>query len=633
MKTVRNSFSTRLSLNIMLIVNLFFILSILIVAYSSDKIISQEARSAASNLLKANITEIEKGLEGIEKEVELISYEVKSNISNPKVMYDITRGFLIGDTTVVGSAVAFKSGYYDGVHFYSPYSFRDEKGEIQSTQLGNMSYDYFFLDWYQIPSLLGKPVWSEPYFDEGGGGRLMSTYSYPVKDESGEVVAIVTADISLQDIARRISEIKPYEHSMTLLMSRNGSFLSNLGDRSMEGETLFSFVIGQGDEDLFEICKHVVAGESGIEEFGKGAKKSFAVYGPLDNGWKACTICQYRDVSAQNARMSLILIIVALVGILVIFILCYFTIDRLTQPLTQFSDSARSIAHGNFETPLPEIRSEDEIRQLKDSFEYMQSSLTQYIDDLKRTTAANERMESELNIARQIQQDMLPHDFPHNDKIDINALLVPAKEVGGDLYDCFIKDNNLCFAIGDVSGKGVPAALVMAITKSATRFSSGLGLPMDRIMGQINNFVAAGNAMGMFVTMFIGKINLDTLELKYVNGGHNPIVIIDPDGTPRFNRVKPNLAIGLFEDFPYEMGTIQLSHGTRLLLYTDGVTEAEREDKEQYGEERLLEWCRRAVKESHHIQDAAECLFADVQKFTGNADQNDDITILTIKIG
>ena len=207
----------------------------------------------------------------------------------------------------------------------------------------------------------------------------------------------------------------------------------------------------------------------------------------------------------------------------------------------------------------------------------------------------------------------------------------PAKEVGGDLYDFFLdNDKILYFAVGDVSGKGVPASLLMAITRASFRFIAKMGLPMNEVVSKMNNALAESNANGMFVTLFVGKINLETGEFDYCNAGHNPIVIISPDGKAGFMKVKPNLAAGLFPNFPYEEESCTLEHGSRLVIYTDGVTEAERADSSQFGDARLIEWSEKRYTLFSDSGEACEDLYSTVKQFTDGNEQNDDITIMTI---
>jgi sigma-B regulation protein RsbU (phosphoserine phosphatase) len=260
----------------------------------------------------------------------------------------------------------------------------------------------------------------------------------------------------------------------------------------------------------------------------------------------------------------------------------------------------------------------------------MQNSITDYIHELKTTTAANERMESELNVARNIQLGMLSRDFPDN----LHAMLVPAKEVGGDLYDFVQRDRKLYFAVGDVSGKGVPASLMMAITRAALRFVSSIDQPINSIVSRINNSVTDSNSNNMFVTLFVGRIDLDSGHMEFCNAGHNPIIIIPPAGKPYFLKAKPNLAIGLYEDFPYEAESIDLAPRTRIVAYTDGINEAERTDKTLYGNDRLLAWADSAKARDLSLseKDIVDDLYASVKDFVGDNQQNDDITILSLSL-
>ncbi len=239
-------------------------------------------------------------------------------------------------------------------------------------------------------------------------------------------------------------------------------------------------------------------------------------------------------------------------------------------------------------------------------------------------------MESELNVARNIQMGMLNRNYPDN----LHAMLVPAKEVGGDLYDFVLRDRSLYFAVGDVSGKGVPASLMMAITRAALRFVASIDQPINTIVSRINNSVTDSNSNNMFVTLFVGRINLDNGHMEYCNAGHNPIIIIPPHAGPYFLKAKANLAIGIFEDFPYEAETIDIAPGTRIIAYTDGINEAERADKSLFGNQRLLDWAStpKARDRSLSEKDIVEDLYATVKEFVGDNPQNDDITILSFSL-
>jgi sigma-B regulation protein RsbU (phosphoserine phosphatase) len=333
------------------------------------------------------------------------------------------------------------------------------------------------------------------------------------------------------------------------------------------------------------------------------------------------------ETNPAHWRVILDLIIFSIFGILVLFFFCRRMIRHMTRPITELSVSAMNMAKGNFKAKLPRIDSKDEMRRLHDSFLYMQNSITDYISQLKMTKSDNERMESELNVARTIQMGMLNTNFPPQ----LHAMLQPAKEVGGDLYDFILKDDVLHVAVGDVSGKGVPASLVMSITRAMLHFVATLDLPLHESVSRINNSIADSNSNEMFVTLFVARIDLKTLHMDYCNAGHNPIVVVPPQGEPYFLAAKSNLAAGLFEDFPYVSESFNLEPGTRLVAYTDGVTEAENDALELYGEGRLMETVKQLDAESGE-QAVVEQLFRSVQSFTAGHPQSDDITIMSIKI-
>jgi sigma-B regulation protein RsbU (phosphoserine phosphatase) len=282
----------------------------------------------------------------------------------------------------------------------------------------------------------------------------------------------------------------------------------------------------------------------------------------------------------------------------------------------------------------------------------MRTSLKEHIEKQKDM----DRIESELDFAKDIQLGFLPmteeEENSGDDLHELTPFLRPAKEVGGDLYDFFkLDDGRLCVIVGDVSGKGVAASLVMAITRVMLRFVVGMGLPLDETLYRLNNSFSESNEMGMFVTLFVARLDLKTGHMDYCNAGHNPILIIPPDGEPYFLHCKANIAIGLIGDFAYEAEQIDLKHGTRLVAYTDGVTEAEKADQSQFGEDRLMAWAKELTplnsglvegsKDRTVEQDTSdsnteiavvESLYDSVKAFTDGNSQNDDITIVSLKL-
>lgn len=334
----------------------------------------------------------------------------------------------------------------------------------------------------------------------------------------------------------------------------------------------------------------------------------------------------------DSPLMHLVMMVIGLASLAAIFFACRAVIHHMTRPISDLSNAVLKMANGNLKAMLPEIKSKDEMRRLHDSFQTMQHSLIDYIEELKTSTAINERIKSDLDLARNIQKGMLLKEFPPF----MYAMLHPARMVGGDLYDFTLKGDQFYFAIGDVSGKGVAASLVMAITRVMLRFVVGMGLPLNETLRRMNDEFSATNETGMFVTLFVARLDLKTGHMDYCNAGHNPILIIPPDGEPYYLHCKANIAMGLFGDFAYEAGQIELKQGARIIAYTDGVTEAEKADQSQFGEERLMAWAKNLVetspKTSPQEKNVVENLYASVKAFTEGNTQNDDITIVSLQV-
>lgn len=628
--SIRKNFASRLSLYVLLVSAGLLLTVTVLFGIFARMAIKNEARENAAQVLDNTILEIEKVITEVERSVDNVDWMVDRFMDDESFLYEVTRELVVTNPNVVGSAVAFEPGYYKGRAYFAPFtSVEGGTGELHSFQLGSEQYDYPMLDWYQIPKLLDRPYWSEPYFDEGGGERRVSTYSVPLKDREGRFYGILTADLSLEWLSDKVVSLKPYKQSYTFLLGRNASYIAHPDSSRVLNETIFTVDAIARDSTAMRIARDVVSGGRDLVSFTFDGKEAFAVYGPLSNGWSLVTMCSYADLFSYARLTNLVMAVMLFLGLAGLFFGCRRIIRRLTMPIVEFSNAAMTIAKGNFNATIPEVTTKDELKKLRDSLAYMQRSINDYIAELKTTTAANQRYESELNIGREIQMSMLPDDFPDRPDFDLYAMVQPAKEVGGDLYDFTVVGDSVYFLVGDVSGKGVPAALFMAITRAAFRFIGALGLPMSEVVGRVNNCLCDGNDSGMFVTLFAGRLDLSTGVLTYCNAGHNPIVVIPPGGEAIFLRAQSNLAAGLYGDFPYQEENCRLEHGTRLLLYTDGVTEAERADKEQFGDSRLLQWAS-GLGPSVRADSVVRELYARVRHFAEGTEQNDDITILSL---
>lgn len=592
--------------------------------------VKNEAMEHAQSALENTVLQIDLVLKTVETAVNNLSWLIEENIDNPDYMYWITERLLKSNSFICGSAIAFEPNFYKSKgEQFSPYSYR-EGDSIVSKQLGTNDYEYHYMDWYQIPKLLDKPYWNEPYYDAGGADIIMTTYSLPIYNKEGDMIAIFTADISLEWFAKRVNTIKTYPNSFNMMIGRGGTFLVHNDFNAILNETFFTSALNTNDTEIIEIGNKMIKGENGMGTFNRKGVNFYLLYAPVKTtGWSVAVACMHSEIFAGVDAMRIMLSWIALIGILIMVYLCYLTIKRLTTPLTVFAQSATEIAEGNFNSKLPIIRGHDEMRTLFNSFKHMQKSLVNYIDELQKTTANKERIESELRIAHEIQMGMIPKIFPpypHREDIDIFATLVPAKEVGGDLYDFFIQDDKFYFIIGDVSGKGIPASLVMAVTCRLFRtVASQTKTPSD-IVATLNDALAEANESNMFCTFFLGILDLKTGEMEYCNAGHNAPIMIKPTGEVSFIEVEPNIPLGIFESFPYQSQKCTIEHGTSLFLYTDGVTEAESVNKELYSETKLLKTLEK--DRDMNVPNVVENILASIKEHSFGAEQSDDITIL-----
>jgi phosphoserine phosphatase RsbU/P len=311
-------------------------------------------------------------------------------------------------------------------------------------------------------------------------------------------------------------------------------------------------------------------------------------------------------------------------------VIAIFGAKTISRPIVDLTEMTRRIAGGDF-TQRIAISARNEIGTLAASFNEMTRRLNESIEHLKETTAAKERIESELKIAHEIQMSMVPKifpPFPDRNEFDIFAALVPAKEVGGDLYDFFfIDEDRLCFAVGDVSGKGVPAALFMAVTKTLFRATAGNGGAPGEILARLNTEISRDNESCMFVTFFCGILNIRTGQVDYSNGGHNLPYHLHRGGVSALENFGGR-SLGLMERSPYASAQMVLRPGEALLLYTDGVTEAMNLNRALYSDERLEQFL--AINRGSASRQLIGDLIGDVRHFAGEAQQSDDITILAL---
>ncbi len=604
----------------------------------SRRIIERNVEENARNLTLTTVNKVETVLHAIEKIPENMAYFLESSTYRKNELLNLIRTVVKNNQEIYGSTISFepyafeKNSLYFGPYFYK------SNGMTRFTWLGGESYRYFQLDWYQIPKELNRAVWSEPYYDEGGGNIIMCTYSVPFyKTISGkrQFTGIVTADVSLDWLEDIVSSIKISQSGYGFLISKKGMLVTHPARELIMNETLFSIAEARNDGRLREIGREMIQGNSGfvpVDDMVTG-KKCWLYYAPLPaSGWSLGVLFPQDELMADIVHLNQTVFLLGIIGSVLLLVVIVFIARSITRPLRILALATEDIARGNLDIEIPAIKSHDEVGRLGESFISMKRSLKQYIKELTDTTSAKERIESELKIAHDIQMSILPKifpPFPSRPEFDIYAIIEPAKEVGGDFYDFFLIDDYLYFVIGDVSGKGVPASLFMAVSATLIKAKTGKGTLPDEILAKVNEELCIGNDTSMFVTVFCGMLNTQTGEVFYSNGGHNLPYLLCRDGGAALLENTGGMALGVMNDVKYQTKKTTLRVGDGLFLYTDGVTEATDCNEHLFGDPRLKAFLQ-AVEGFAPVKLIQDTVCA-VKNFSSGAPQADDITIMALK--
>ena len=633
----RRSFSARLSLWVVSFAALVFLAAMSYFFFVSRRYVREEAILRATQVVENSVLRLNSILEDVEISADNLEWLVYRHLDEPEAMMEYTRTTVQSNPVLSGCSISFEPDYYEGHHYYSAYS-GYIGGTLQTEQEGDEDYQYFYLDWYLQPKLLNQPCWTEPYSDweqddaEDRQTQRMVSYCKPLTTADGYIGAI-SLDISLKWLSDNLSSVKPYPHSYSILISRGGTYLVHPDPDKLFYQTIFTEGLITPKPDQDELGRSMLALEAGYRRLEIDGKRSYVFFTPLKaTGWSMAIVCPESDIFGRFNRLGGLVMTIILLGLLLLFFSCFRVIRGAMQPLSDLARQAEDIASGHFDTVLPENTKPDELGTLSRSFADMQSSLVTYMDELQRTTANKVRIQGELQIARDIQMGMIPQvfpPFPERKDIDLYACMVPAREVGGDLYDYFIQDGRLYFCIGDVSGKGVPASLFMTVARNLFRATGRQGLPPADMAHRINEILSDGNEQLMFVTMFIGVIDLRTGDLEFCNCGHNPPVVLRRDGKPVFLSCQANTSLGILRDAKFEGERVTGFKDTPLFLYTDGLNEAENPEHEIFGSDRLL-----AVLDEPYTdaETAVKRMQSAIADHVAGADASDDLTMLCVEI-
>jgi phosphoserine phosphatase RsbU/P len=637
----RSSIATKLTLLVLVGTGIV----LLIILWFSDRyfrdILLDDARNGAQHLAESVAGRMDRDLRSVAKVTNNLALYLEFGAWPGDKIEELIRGLVEGNKEIYGCTIAFEPyAFKSEVRAYAPYVYKTRNG-LKFAQLGADSYDYFIKDWYQIPRELKASRWSPPYFDEGGGDTLMTTYSCPFYEGKAEgkppkLRAIVTADMTLDRLTEMLSDVHPGQTGFAFLIADDGTFLAHPDAKLLMRESMFSLSEATGDPGLRTIGRQMIREKKGFVDLGASftGKDSYLAFAHLPTtGWALGVVFPKDDLFAQVNELTKTLIGYALGGVVLLLTVSFWIGQSITRPLRRVAQATRTVAGGNLEIDLVDSKRHDEVGELADAFMRMTLDLKKHIKQLTETTAAKQRIESELSIAATIQRSMLPSRFPafpNRDDFDIYALMRPAREVGGDLYDFFLLDeDHLCVVVGDVSGKGVPAALFMSVTKYLIEAAASTGCPPHEVLATVNRHLARNNESCMFVTIFLGILNTKTGEFLYANGGHNLPVLADSHGEATFLERPSGPVVGIMDDAEFESARCVLSPGSLLVVYSDGVTEAFNVKDEAFSDERLQATVTRCGRDAP--KEVAEAVLKEVDSFVDTAPQADDITIVAVQ--
>ncbi len=584
-----------------------------------------------------------------EQAAKLLAATLEQNPPPPEkqaaMLREAVRAMNSGCPELTGIGVAYlenKSAAGKGAPLFIEY---EAGGEYHSLRIPNGIH--LTQDWFVVPLALEKPVWTVPFRSNIPPHAMTFSYSVPLfREEEGErrPVGVLQVGIELDQLEKFLDNTaltdlrKLSRHGEIFVMNQFGHIMLYPNRGELLSESIFSLCDEASNPDpadrkAAQTLFRNHAGKITLNAVPRLMGESELLHAGCVNGWVVGIVIP------QDWEMQILLPIfhrfllgtafVLCIVILVIFVVC----RKLNEPLIQLSRVSREIGQGNFNAPVPDFRRDDEIGDLANSFRQMQSALADYIEQLKITVAARERSEGELNAAKVIQKDILPHilpPLPDCPTLVCAADLLPARGVGGDLFDIFPLDkDHWALIIGDVSGKGIPAALFMAVTQTLQRSIAHTLHAPGEIVSRLNRMLAKDNTTDMFVTYWLGILNIRTGTLDFTNGGHNPPLVRRADGTTEFLPQRHGPMLGVVPAKEYKNDTITLNPGDMLILYTDGVTESFNAAGKMFGNEGLVD----TVKEHsaatppemlQHIQNA-------VFQFATGVEQADDITLLLIE--
>ena len=568
---------------------------------------------------------VNKIIKGMEQGAEVLALDglIAHRLQSFDINETIVIGYLNGFQEAVGGGFWFEP-YADNKDKYRSnfYAFFDKAtGRIRfDDTFDSDEYDYHSKSWYrEIIGAVTRPyqvAWTKPYVDDSGSFSLMTTAGAGIYFQD-RLIGISTIDWEIEKVIAELTAIKPTKNSFVLLCVPEQDYIISGTRAGITSGASIKSLNWDVNADSFTLD------DIQYLRFGRY----------MDNGWLLSVQIPkheiFNEVEEQNNRFSLL---IALTAVVMMGFAYYLISKFINTPIKRLTEDVSRLALGNLDTPI-EIDANDELGLLAKAFNKMTSDLKKSIEENARERAEKERIGAELDVASAIQASMLPNifpPFPERTEFDLYASMLPAKEVGGDFYDFYLIDkDNLAVVIADVSGKGVPAALFMIITKTMIKDSSP-GKSLKEIFESVNRKLCESNEADMFVTAFMGIYNIPGGRFSFVNAGHNPPLVKKHGGGYEFLETEPGYVLAWMKNSQYKEKEIKLEPGDVLFLYTDGVTEAMNSRKELFGEQRLLAALN--ANADSPLKGLLPAVKLEVDNFADGTEQADDITMLVLKI-
>ena len=628
-KKKMRSFANRLTWWIVFMMLLTMGLASWLIYEAATSLVREEEYTIHETYIETNVEMIKRILSDVYTGTSNHVPEIEESLGNPDRMQGLMERIVKLNPYIRSCGISFVADYYPQKgHWFCPYAVKRDSTHIETMTIGDAGHDYLKAEWFTEAMEKNEPYWSEPFIDGTDSITPLVSYLVPIHDKKGRTVGILGADMSLEWLGKKLEkadweiffkewtssdeerkerkikeEKKTWRKPYSFIVTGNGTYLVHPDKKRVLHKNFLDYAKESPDTADDLVARQMLAGKKGFygmkgdvetnedeaEVMVLEGKEVYLFFAPIKHtSWSIATAVPTLGINLIAFAVGFVLLFLIGLGLLVAFLVSRFVIRRATKPLKQLALSADEVAKGNFSTQLPIIKHNDEVGLLRDP------------------------------------------PYPERNDIDIFGSLTPAKEVGGDLFDFYIRDNQMFFCIGDVSGKGVPASLVMAVTRSLFRNISAHTSKPDHIISTLNEALTQGNETNMFVTAFVGVLDLGTGMLHYCNAGHDAPMLIG-----RGVGLLPcdsNVPLGVMPGWTFTAQEADIDKQTTIFLYTDGLTEAEDAGHAQFGIDRITAVAETLLTEGRNKpEEIVSKMIAEVHAFVGEAEQSDDLTMLAIK--